>query len=238
MVDLIRALEAKLKDFSNDILTRNYKYFANLKKYMNDLDIHETPDKERITEEFISLIDYLIKELSARFTQFKELSEIIKFVMYPDVTSFNKLNLSQIDWLEIEEFEMQSSSIWIQKFIETRIKLELIETERLTSDISENAYKKVWETWNALPDTFNCLKKLAHAILTIFSSTYACESLFSEMNNIKDSIRNRLTDECSSACILLKRPFLVGTAIELIRSEWSNEKCLNLSTEVSATICK
>ncbi|GFU81798.1 dimer_Tnp_hAT domain-containing protein [Trichonephila clavipes] len=63
--------------------------------------------------------------------------------MYPYVISFDKLNLSQFDWLEIEELEMQlidfqSSSIWIQKFIETRKKLELIEAERLTRNISKN----------------------------------------------------------------------------------------------------
>ncbi|GBO34092.1 hypothetical protein AVEN_20743-1 [Araneus ventricosus] len=124
--------------------------------------------------------------------------------MYPDVTSFDKLNLSQFDWLEIDEFDFQSSSIWIQKVIETRKELESIETERLTSNISKNANNKILETWNSLPDTFNCLKKLTRAILTKFSSTYACESLFSEMNNIKDSLRNRLTDDSSSVCILLK----------------------------------
>ncbi|GFX76649.1 uncharacterized protein TNCV_3163671 [Trichonephila clavipes] len=75
-------------------------------------------------------MDSLIKEFSARFSQFKELSEMFKFIMYPDVISFDKLKLSQFDWLEIEELEMQlidlqSSSIWIQKFIETRKKLEL-----------------------------------------------------------------------------------------------------------------
>ncbi|GFX28982.1 uncharacterized protein TNCV_3030251 [Trichonephila clavipes] len=53
--------------------------------------------------------------------------------MYPDVTSFDKLNLSQCDWMETEEFEMQlidfqSSSIWIKKLIETRKMSELIET--------------------------------------------------------------------------------------------------------------
>ncbi|GBL99059.1 hypothetical protein AVEN_227557-1 [Araneus ventricosus] len=104
------------------------------------------------------------------------LSETLKFIMYPDVTSFDKLNLSQFDWLEIEEFEMQlidfqSSSMWIQKFIETRKELESIETERLTSNINKNANNKILETWNSLPDTFNCLKKLARAILTTFSST-------------------------------------------------------------------
>ncbi|XP_045779584.1 uncharacterized protein LOC123877124 [Maniola jurtina] len=126
-----------------------------------------------------------------------------------DVTTFHTLNFSQFDWLEIEDFEMQlidfqSSLIWIQKFIDMRKELELIETERLTSNISKDANNNILETWNALPETFNCSKKLAHAILTVFSSTYACESLFSEMNNIKDSVRNRLTDESSSACILLK----------------------------------
>ncbi|GFS61403.1 general transcription factor II-I repeat domain-containing protein 2A [Trichonephila clavipes] len=100
--------------------------------------------------------------------------------------------------------DFQSSSIWIQKFIEIRKKLELIEAERLTSNISKNTSNEILETWNSIPDAFNCLKKLAYAILTIFSSTYACESLFSEINSIKDSLRNRLTDDSYSACILLK----------------------------------
>ncbi|GFX69181.1 dimer_Tnp_hAT domain-containing protein [Trichonephila clavipes] len=69
--------------------------------------------------------------------------------------------------------DFQSSSIWIQKFIETRKKLELIEAERLTSNISKNTSNEILETWNSIPDAFNCLKKLAYAILTIFSSTYA-----------------------------------------------------------------
>ncbi|GFY14108.1 uncharacterized protein TNCV_3612971 [Trichonephila clavipes] len=115
-------------------------------------------------------------------------------LMYPDVISFDKLNLSQFDWLEIEELErqlidFQSSSIWIQKFIETRKELELIEAERLTSNISKNTSNEILETWNSIPDAFDCLKKLAYAILTIFSSTYACESLFAE---IKITSKTRL----------------------------------------------
>ncbi|GFU45608.1 dimer_Tnp_hAT domain-containing protein [Trichonephila clavipes] len=105
-----------------------------------------------------------LKEFSARFSQFKELSETFKFIMYPDVISFDKLNLSQFDWLEIEVqlIDFQSSSIWIQKFIETRKKLELIEAERLTSNISKNTSNEILETWNSIPDAFNCLKKLAY----------------------------------------------------------------------------
>ncbi|GFU63312.1 dimer_Tnp_hAT domain-containing protein [Trichonephila clavipes] len=55
-------------------------------------------------------------------TLLKELSETFKFIMYPDVISLDKLNLSQFNWLEIEELEMQlidfqSSSIWIKSLL-------------------------------------------------------------------------------------------------------------------------
>lgn len=77
-------------------------------------------------------MDYSIKEFSIKFSQFEELLETFKFFMYPDVISFDELNLSKSDWYEIEKLEIQL----IQKSIETREGMELIETERLTSNIS------------------------------------------------------------------------------------------------------
>ncbi|GFY27394.1 retrovirus-related Pol polyprotein from transposon TNT 1-94 [Trichonephila clavipes] len=77
------------------------------KKNITDLDAQEKRNEEKVIDDFISIMDSLIKEFSARFSQFKELSETFKFIMYPDVISFDKLNLSQFDWLEIEELEMQ-----------------------------------------------------------------------------------------------------------------------------------
>ncbi|GFT03247.1 dimer_Tnp_hAT domain-containing protein [Trichonephila clavipes] len=124
MMDLIRAFEAKLCFQKRYHYTKNYKYFSNLKKNIKDLDAQEKRNEEIVIDEYISIIDSLIKEFSARFSQFIELSETFRFIMYPDVISFDKLNLSEFNWLEIEELEMQlidfqSSSIWIQKFIET-----------------------------------------------------------------------------------------------------------------------
>ncbi|GFV20595.1 uncharacterized protein TNCV_776411 [Trichonephila clavipes] len=206
-------------EFLKEAWLKRYYYkklqvLPKLKKNIKDLDSQEKRNEEKVIDDFISIMDSLINEFSARFSQFKELLETFKFVMYPDVISFDKLNLSQFNWLEIEELEMQlidfqSSSIWIQKFIETRKNLELIEAERLISSISKYTSNEILEAWNSTPDAFNCLKKLAYAILTIFSSTYACESLFSEINNIKDSLRNRLIDESNSACILLKKKWHV-----------------------------
>ncbi|GFU33033.1 uncharacterized protein TNCV_4156031 [Trichonephila clavipes] len=89
---------------------------------IKDLDAQEKRNEKTVMDEFISIIVSLIEEFSARFSQFKELLKTFKCIMYPDVTSFHKLNLSQFSWLEIEEFEMQqidfqSNSTWIQKFL-------------------------------------------------------------------------------------------------------------------------
>ncbi|GFX96221.1 general transcription factor II-I repeat domain-containing protein 2A [Trichonephila clavipes] len=104
MMGLIRAFEAKLYVFRNDIMTKN-KYFPNLKKNIKDLDAQEKRNEEKVIDDFISVMDFLIKEFSARFSQFKELSETFKFIMYPDVISFDKLNLSEFDWLELKNLK-------------------------------------------------------------------------------------------------------------------------------------
>jgi len=67
----------------------------------------------------------------------------------------------------------------------------------------ENAYNKILNVWNSLPDTFYMLNIMAHPILS-FLFTYACESLFSTMNLNKSKRINALTDETSTPCVLLK----------------------------------
>ena len=91
-----------------------------------------------------------------------------------------------------------------QKFIDLRGDLELIENDKAVGVLTCNPEEKVLKTWDIIPNTFICLKKLAIAILSIFSSTYCCESLFSPMNLIKNNLRSSLIDESSSACALLK----------------------------------
>ncbi|GFW01869.1 uncharacterized protein TNCV_3028401 [Trichonephila clavipes] len=74
---------------------------------IKDLDAQEKRNEKKVIDELISIIVSLIEEFSTRFSQFKELLKTFKFIMYPDVISFDKLNLSRFDWLEIAEFEMQ-----------------------------------------------------------------------------------------------------------------------------------
>ncbi|GFX12952.1 hypothetical protein TNCV_3659481 [Trichonephila clavipes] len=57
-------------------------------------------------------VDFSIKEFSARFSQFIALSKTLKFIMYPDVTSFDKLNLYQFDCLEFEVGKSPVTKFW------------------------------------------------------------------------------------------------------------------------------
>ena len=121
-----------------------------------------------------------------------------------------ELNPKKFLWIDINEFEMQliefqSSSIWKQKFIDLRVDLENIEKRRLEKKILERSAKsKLLRAWNVIPENFSCLKNFATALLSMFSSAYAFESLFSVMNFIKSRNRSSMTDETISSCISLK----------------------------------
>lgn len=63
--------------------------------------------------------------------------------------------------------------------------LEKIENNRLLGIINESAAEnEILTTQNGSPETFN--STLVRAILSLFSSKWACESLLSEMNFIKN----------------------------------------------------
>ena len=74
------------------------------------------------------------------------------------------------DWMDLNDFEMQlvelqCSSIWKQQFIDLRMQLETMERDRLSTVTEQTAENEVLKVWNALPETFGVLKKVANAIL-------------------------------------------------------------------------
>ena len=206
MLDLIKSFVAKLKIFHRDINILKFKYFPNLQIFFENLGSNEKPD---ITK-FTNVIHLILSELSNRFEEFQKFEETFKFIIYPDSIKLDKLNLNIFNWLDFENFEMQliefqSNTIWKEKFCELRRELENIERNRLMEINSvTNANNEILSTWNAIPENFSCLKKMALAILTLFSSTNASESLFSDMCCMKSNFRNRLRDQYNAACTLLK----------------------------------
>ena len=209
MFDLIKAFAAKLEVFYRDVDSKTFKYFKNTKEYFSQLESNDHPEQKlhQLIRVFCEVIQGLIDKFASKFTQFWEFAETTQFILHPDSTSLETLNLESLKWLDVEDMEMQLIdfmesliSVWKQKFIDLRSDLELIENDRAHGVITCNAEEEVLKTWNTIPGTFNYLKRLAIAILSIFSSTYCCESLFSQMNLIKNNLRSRMIDDSSSAC--------------------------------------
>ena len=62
-------------------------------------------------------------------------------------------------------------------------------------------YEAFWKLVNV--EQFPKLRDFALRMLSMFGSTYICESTFSVMKRLKSSTRNRLGDETLDACLRL-----------------------------------
>uniref|UniRef100_A0A8C5H083 HAT C-terminal dimerisation domain-containing protein n=1 Tax=Gouania willdenowi TaxID=441366 RepID=A0A8C5H083_GOUWI len=113
---------------------------------------------------------------------------------------------------EAEVADLKASDMWVNKFKSMNDDLERIARQK-----AELASKHMWtemkklqpedqliiKTWNALPVTYDTLKPVSIAVLTMFGSTYSCDQSFSHLKNIKSNLRSRLTDESLNACMKL-----------------------------------
>uniref|UniRef100_A0A3B4C9Y8 HAT C-terminal dimerisation domain-containing protein n=1 Tax=Pygocentrus nattereri TaxID=42514 RepID=A0A3B4C9Y8_PYGNA len=123
-----------------------------------------------------------------------------------NVTAF--AGVSQPD-LELELADIAEKDMWVSKFKRLTEDLEDVATlvhNHKWSD-TENLPrpdKLVFETWNAIPDTYINMKKYAFGVLSIFGSTYVCEQLFSTMNYVKNKHHSRLTDDSLQSCVKVK----------------------------------
>ncbi|GFX10921.1 dimer_Tnp_hAT domain-containing protein [Trichonephila clavipes] len=61
--------------------------------------------------------------------------------------------------------------------------------------------------WNSIPDSYDQLKKLAFAVLSLFGSTYICEQSFSSIDIIKSKLRSHLIDQILKTCLKLKTTY-------------------------------
>ncbi|KAK9528353.1 hypothetical protein VZT92_012523 [Zoarces viviparus] len=125
---------------------------------------------------------------------------------------FPSLWMSQQTDFEAELADLKASDMWVNKFKSLNEDLE-----RIVRQKAELASKHMWtemkklqpedqliiKTWNALPVTYDTLKRVSIAVLTMFGSTYSCEQSFSHLKNIKSNLRSRLTDESLNACMKL-----------------------------------
>ena len=101
------------------------------------------------------------------------------------------------------EFEIWTLNADLEKLEKNKCDLSSQQKWSALKDL-EKEDMIIFNTWKSIPDSYDQLKKLAFAILSLFGSTYSCEQSFSSMNLIKSKLRNRLTDENLESCLKLK----------------------------------
>ncbi|XP_071041894.1 uncharacterized protein [Parasteatoda tepidariorum] len=153
----------------------------------------------------------------SKFQEFKNSRAILAFVKNPLNATITELKFSPLE-IDIGSFEIQlmdlkNKDIWLSKFERLCVELEILEKKKI--DISfqhkwsalnnlEKEDMTIFNAWNSIPDSYDQLKKLAFAVLSLFGSTYICEQSFSSMNIIKSKLRSSLIDENLESCLKLK----------------------------------
>ncbi|CAL1531256.1 unnamed protein product [Lymnaea stagnalis] len=216
----VKAFETKLQIFKRDVETKTYKYFPRLKKYFDEVNSGGQNEMEPLLVKYLHILNSIIDQFGERFNKFRSLEQTFKIIKYPDVVVYTAMDLDDFQWLPIEELELQlaefQSSNWTTVFVDLRSQLEDLERN---CQLNEESYseQEILNAWSRIPDSFSALKVLAMALLTIFHSTYSCETLFSALNNIRvdNRSRNLLTEDLSDACMGLRCTKYIPSISEL-----------------------
>ena len=192
LYDTWKAFVAKLAIYSTDVETSSFRYLKNLKN-LSSMHPVNTSDLQLYMQELKS-------EFSIRFQDFQHMGPVFSFLIRPDTFKYSDLDTTLFEWMETEELEMQlidfqASTLWSAKFKDLREILESSKNDHATS---------ILRSWASLPDKFNCMKKVAFALLSAYGSTYQCEQIFSQMKHILSPHRSRLTTDHSEGCVKLK----------------------------------
>lgn len=177
IVDLlvaVQSFEHQLELFATDIQA-DMLQFITLKTFIDDIDVE---DIGFTTNGYVQFIEGLTQEFNKRFSQFQSLKHLVQLIKAPQKAKPNG------EWMaELPTLQTDVSASTIQ--------LELCNMKG--ADI-QNINDTFWLEATTEAE-YPHLTKLAKLLLTIFASTYICESAFSNMNHIKNKLRSTLTQD-------------------------------------------
>ncbi|XP_059530961.1 general transcription factor II-I repeat domain-containing protein 2-like isoform X8 [Myotis daubentonii] len=211
MLEEVISFENKLSLFAEDFERETLIHFPSLLKHRqennSDIDIcYFKTTLLNMREAFLN-----------RFQELRSSKATLAFVKKPLSATVTELNFSPFN-IDIGNFEMQlldlkNRELWSSKFERLCADIEILEKNKCDL-ISQHKWSSledlekedmlIFNTWNSIPDSYNQLKKLAFAVLSLFGSTYLCEQSFSSMNLMKTKLRGCLIDKNLESCLKLK----------------------------------
>ena len=173
LITAIRAFQKKLEIFKRDIQS-NLIHFPILLENC----------KGKKDDRYMQFINKLINNFTVHFGDFSLGKYLLLFIENPFLVT------------DIATFSAEAKNIckWIDA---AKVQLELIEFQEnvvMKESFCNCTPQKFWSE-KVSSNNFPILTKLAVHILTMFGSTYCCESAFSNMNFIKNKFRSCMTDQ-------------------------------------------
>lgn len=211
MLEAVLSFERRLTVFARDVQRGTLSHFPSLREFK------EAHHDHTLNGDYLqgAIVD-MQTAFGSRFCEFRKEKMTLSFPVTPLEIDPSLLNtfpgVNQAD-LEMEMADIADKDLWVSKF--KRLTAELEDVTRQKAQLAQShkwseieslptPEKLVYETWNALPDSYRNMKTYAFGVLSIFGSTYLCEQIFSNMNYIKSKYRTRLTDESLQSCVKIK----------------------------------
>lgn len=174
MMSAVRCFQRKLDLFKQD-LDGELEHFPTL---------HEQCQAERDLSSYVAFTDKLVRNFSDRFNNFHLGQQLLLLIQNPflisDVRLFSKEASQAFKWAQAGSLQLEL--------------IDLQGNAALKEHFQINDPSTFW--LQTVPKgVFPGLTRVALHTLTMFGSTYSCESAFSTMNIIKNKHRSRLTNE-------------------------------------------
>ena len=179
LAQTVLSFQKKIKVFQRDIMTKSFCHFPNFKMRMNAFPEEAISDHK--IEEYKNKLQELLEDFQARFEDLEKLKPCFAFLINPldvDVVS---------DGCPVGQPFVTNTSA---------VEMELIEMQEDMAVKNLSQCCSTIEFWRQVPETkYPELKKTSTRLISVFSTTYCCESLFSVMKLIKSKPRSTLTNE-------------------------------------------
>lgn len=181
----VRSFERRLEIFKSDIKGPHVHFPTLLQQTDSNHHHHHLSFLEKLAENF-----------RVRFEGFNVGRQVLLCISSPFLVK------------HIEEFSKETKSIFPWTSMAS-LQTELIDLQENVALREVECDTVTFWTKMVTAENFPNLQKVAICVLTMFGSTYRCESAFSAMNVLKNSYRSSLTNEHLGQCLrLTTTPFV------------------------------
>ena len=167
----IETFKSKLTLFKAHLTLMNWTHFPCLREIMQG----EESDPENC--DFVAELDILLEEFQRRFHECTNMKLHIHFFRKPFTFDSNDFSDAIVNDASLAQLEL----------------LEIKIDDELARSHEKIPPAEFWQTVNQY--SYPKLKMAANKLLCMFGSTYCCEQLFSQVNLVKNKLRNRLIQD-------------------------------------------